>query len=172
MRVLVTFAVEAEFAPWRKLRNFKKTGLGEKSKHSGRSGFIADIEDNRIQVLLTGMGRKTCEESLATFDFEGEERPDLVISSGLAGALREEFKPGDMVVPQRVRTLNNDADGTADAIFLDRAVQNGGTRIETLITAKQLVQAAEEKRRLAFFGEAVDMESAYEMSKRHWDSIP
>jgi nucleoside phosphorylase len=172
MRVLVTFAVDAEFAPWHKLRNFKKTTLGGNSRISSPPGFTADIKGNRVQVLLTGIGHKTCEESLATFDFDRGERPDLVISSGLAGALREEFKPGDMVVPQRVRTLNNDADGTADAIFLDRAVLAGGIRIETLITAKQLVQTADEKRRLAFFGEAVDMESAYILAKCARASVP
>jgi nucleoside phosphorylase len=172
MRVLVTFAVEAEFAPWRKLRNFKKRELGENSGTSGPSGFTANVEDIRVQVLLTGMGRKTCEESLATIDFDRGERPDLVISSGLAGALREEFKPGNIVVPQRVRTPNNDADGTADAIFLNRAVQSGGKRIETLITAKQLVQTAQEKRRLGFFGEAVDMESAYVLAKCAQASVP
>lgn len=172
MRVLVTFAVEAEFAPWRKLRKFKKGALGENSKTSGPPGFTGEVEDNRIQILLTGMGRKTCEESLATVDFDRGERPDLVISSGLAGALREDFNPGTVVVPQRVRTLNNDADGTADANFLGRAVQAGATRIETLVTAKQLVQTAEEKKRLSFFGEAVDMESAYVFAKCALASVP
>ncbi|HEY2117694.1 MAG TPA: hypothetical protein VGH37_00795 [Candidatus Acidoferrum sp.] len=168
MRVLVTFAVDAEFAPWRKLRNFKKSKLGK----AGFSGFKGNVEDNDVLVFLTGMGTKSCVDSLARYDFGEDERPDVVISSGLAGALKEALKPGDVVVPQRNRTLNNDADATADEHLLERAVQSGGRRIETLITAKQLVQTAGEKNRLAFFGEAVDMESAYVMAKCVEAQIP
>jgi len=41
-----------------------------------------------------------------------------------------------------------------------------------LITAQQFVRTAEEKRRLAFFGEAVDMESAYILAKCARASVP
>src|ERR1700730_1574573 len=172
MRVLVTFAVDAEFAPWRKLRDFAMTTLGTGSRTSGLSGFTANIEDNSIQVLLTGMGSKACEESLAQYEFRRGEGPDLVISSGLAGALEANFKPGDTVVPQIVRTLKNDASGISDAIFLERAIQFGGIRMDTLITATEIVRTAQEKRKLAFFGEAVDMESAYVMAKCAQASVP
>jgi nucleoside phosphorylase len=136
------------------------------------SGFFADVGDKSLRILLTGMGTKACKDSLASFDFCGESRPDIVISSGLAGALKEEFQPGVVVVPSRVRTLNNDADATADEHLLAEAIHSGGNRIETLITAKQLVQTAVEKERLSFFGEAVDMESAYIMSKCAEAHIP
>jgi nucleoside phosphorylase len=172
MRILVTFAVEAEFAPWRKLRDFAMTTLGKGSRTSGLSGFTASIEDNSIQVLLTGMGVKACEESLAQYEFHRGEGPDLVISSGLAGALKQEFEPGDTVVPQIVRTLKNDACGISDAIFLERAIHFGGIRIDTLITATEIVQTAQDKGKLAFFGEAVDMESAYVMAKCAQASVP
>jgi nucleoside phosphorylase len=160
MKVLVTFAVDAEFAPWRKLRKFRKSN----AESSGRLRFAATVEGLNVEVQLTGIGRKACETAVSEFDFSGESRPDLVISSGLAGALREDFNPGDTIVPLRIRTLNNDADSVVDAMLVDKAVQSGAIPIPTLITAQRIVQTAEEKRRLAFFGEAVDMESAYVMS--------
>src|SRR3979411_755851 len=106
MKVLVTFAVDAEFAPWRKLRKFRKSNADS----SGRLRCAATVEGFNVEVQLTGIGRKACETVVSELDFSGKSRPDLVISSGLAGALREDFNPGDTIVPLRIRTLNNDAD--------------------------------------------------------------
>src|SRR5438034_10683283 len=52
MRVLVTFAVEAEFAPWRKLRGFEKMTKGK------AQFFRARIGASEVNVLLTGVGGK------------------------------------------------------------------------------------------------------------------
>ena len=65
LRVLLTFALENEFAPWRKIRDFRK-GDGE------RSGlFIADIEGAEAIVALTGVGttraREVMEEVLQRY---------------------------------------------------------------------------------------------------------
>ena len=165
MRVLVTFAVEAEFAPWRKLRRFRKSKLGAEANEHGAMLYQADAGEKSIEVLLTGIGRKVCEESLSQYASSENEKPDLVISSGLAGALKEEFKAGDLVVARKVRTLRNDANADSDQSLLDRAVQSGAVAIETLITAERLVPTAIEKKRLSFFGEAVDMESAFIMNE-------
>lgn len=172
MRILVTFAIDAEFAPWRKLREFDKSAPGRDARSAGLSGFTTSIEGNRVQILLTGMGSKACEESLGQYEFRRGEGPDLVISSGLAGGLAPTLKPGDTIVPHVVRTLLNDASGMSDVIFLERAVQSGGVRIDTLITSTEIVQTVQEKAKLAFFGEAVDMESAYIMAKCARASVP
>ena len=172
MRVLVTFAVEAEFAPWRKLRAFKKGVLGRGGGLPGFPGFKEERNEHSVEVLLTGMGRKTCQETLAQYDFSRMGRPDVVISSGLAGALRPGFVPGDTVAPKRVHTLNNDADGLPDAGLFEQLVQQGARPIETMITSKELVKTAEEKARVGFFGEAVDMESAYVMMMSSQAGIP
>lgn len=165
MRVLVTFAVDAEFAPWRKLRHFRKSKLGAKANVQHASFFEANVGDQGVQVLLTGIGRKVCAESLSQYASSGSAKPNLVISSGLAGALKEGFKPGDLVVARKVRTLRNDANADSDQTLLERAVQSGAVAIETLITAERLVSTAIEKERLSFFGEAVDMESAFVMTE-------
>jgi adenosylhomocysteine nucleosidase len=158
MRVLVTFAVEAEFAPWRKLRRFRKIAF-----HSA-SSFETVFADNRLEVSLTGIGRAQVDEALLKSGLLSNRKPDLVISSGLAGALKEGLRPGDLVVPQKVRTLRNDANADADPSLRAQATQQGASPIETLITVDRIVPTAAEKERLSFFGEAVDMESALIMS--------
>jgi adenosylhomocysteine nucleosidase len=166
MRFLVTFAVEAEFAPWRKLREFKKRPL------ENGSSFKTTFGDNDVEVLLTGIGNAACGESLAKNSFLQDGKPDLVISSGLAGALKERLKPGDLIVPLKARTLRNDANADSDSVFRERAIQQGALPIETLITVDRIVATAEEKARLAFFGEAVDMESAIIMSHFAAAAVP
>jgi hypothetical protein len=56
--------------------------------------------------------------------------------------------------------------------LVERAVQAGAIAIETLITAERLVSTAVEKERLSFFGEVVDMESAFVMSEFLRTSTP
>lgn len=160
MRILVTFAVEAEFAPWRKIRDFEKKAIS----NSRASLYCGKFSDDIVEVLLTGIGPSSCEESLAGYDALRGGRPDCLISSGLAGALREVLKPGDLFVADAVRTLRNDASVRSDTLLRENAVLKGAIPIDTLITMARLVCSAEEKARLAFFGEAVDMESAIIMA--------
>jgi adenosylhomocysteine nucleosidase len=168
MKVLVTFAVDAEFAPWRKLRKFRKTS----SRRGQSSSFVSEIGDHLIEVILTGIGKAASQAALAEMDAAAGQKPDLIISSGFAGALRDPLRPGDIIVPRKVRTLNNDANADADSIFCQRAVRQGALGVETLITVDRVVHTASEKGRLAFFGEAVDMESAIIMSAFAAAAVP
>jgi nucleoside phosphorylase len=164
MRVLVTFAVEAEFAPWRKLRKFDHMSLGPRGQSEFTQLWEALIGDNCVSVYLTGMGRGLPSEAVEMREAFFTSKLDLAISSGLAGALKEGLKPGDLIAPQKVRTLRNDANADSDLVFRERAIQQGALPIETLITVDRIVPTAEEKACLSFFGEAVDMESAIVMS--------
>jgi nucleoside phosphorylase len=166
MRVLVTFAVEAEFAPWRKLRRFKRSGRRDVSFYE------AEFSDRKVEVLLTGIGRAACERVFANISLSQAGEPDFVISSGLIGALKNGLNPGDLVAAKKARTLRNDASAEADPALLEFAVRQGALPIETLITVDRLVQTANEKARLAFFGEAVDMESAIVMAHFAVAKIP
>src|SRR5919108_217925 len=160
MRILVTFAVEAEFAPWRKIRDFEKKAIS-----NGRASlYCGKFSDDIVDVLLTGIGPSACEESLASYDGLRGGKPECLISSGLAGALREVLKLGDLFVAEAVRTLNNEANTRSDTLLRENAVLKGAIPIDTLITMARLVSSAEEKGRLAFFGDAVDMESAIIMA--------
>src|ERR1700687_3168872 len=154
MRVLVTFAVEAEYAPWRKLHEFKKRPVDNGRTLQRVSSFKTTFGDNDIEVLLTGIGNAACRESLAKNSFLQDGKPDLVISSGLAGALKEGLRPGDLIVPLKARTLRNDANAESDLVSRERAIQQGALPIETLITGDRIAATDEAKGRLAFFGEA------------------
>jgi nucleoside phosphorylase len=164
MRIVVTFAVEAEFAPWRKLREFQPLRFRPRGASENTDVWETIIGDVCVSVYLTGIGRGLPSEAVEMREAFFTSKLDLAISSGLAGALKEGLKPGDLIVPHKVRTLRNDANADSDSVFRGRAIQQGALPIETLITASRIVPTAEEKARLSFFGEAVDMESALVMA--------
>ena len=160
MRILVTFAVEAEFAPWRKLRKFQRLS-------TERNEFLSSLADGNeaqeVRVLLTGIGRDACLGTLGSLS-DSQPAPDLLVSSGFAGALKNGIAIGGLIAPARTRTLQDDADVNADAVLRNEAIRLGALPIDTMITSNHLAKTAEEKSRLAFYGEAVDMESALVMS--------
>jgi nucleoside phosphorylase len=159
MRVLVTFAVEAEFAPWRKLRKFHERTLGAEHWSAGVRVETVQIGDHTVYVFLTGIG-------ITFFDFAvakcfKEAGVGVVISSGLAGSLKESYPALTIVCPSRVVGLT-DATGTAvtRAVF-ELAVKSKATAIETLLTSSHIIDSHEEKARLSTFADAVDMESRH-----------
>ncbi len=76
MNILVTFAVEAEFAPWRNRRKFRRLP-GEWPR------FEAQFGGARVRAVLTGMGQTHALEAARRML---PDRPDICISTGLAGA--------------------------------------------------------------------------------------
>jgi nucleoside phosphorylase len=170
MRVLVTFAVEAEFAPWRTFRAFKKTRINPAHWSGGLDVREAEIGDCSVCVFFTGIGIKSFDFAFASC--LKNVGVNLVLSSGLAGSLKAELVPGEIVVPRRVGTLR-DASGIAATYGLvARAEQQGATVIDTLLTADRVIATKEEKNRLALFGQAVDMESFHVMSEFIYHSLP
>lgn len=165
MRILVTFAVEAEFAPWRKLRKFEPMQVDPRGASEYRQVWETLIGHTCVSVYLTGIGRGLPRQVVEMREAFLTSKLNLAISSGLSGALKGGLKPGDLIVPQKVRTLRNDEHADSDPVFRERAIQQGALPIETLITVDRIVSTAEEKARLSFFGEAVDMESAMIMSQ-------
>jgi nucleoside phosphorylase len=170
MNVLVTFAVDAEFAPWRTLRAFKKTRINSSHWSGGAEVHEARIDDSTVWVFLTGIGIKR-------FDFDAASclkhaGVDVVLSSGLAGSLRTECGLEEIVVPRKVGNLR-DASGVPMARGLVLLAERCGAIVtDTLLTADHIIRTAEEKNRLAIFGEAVDMESFHVVSKFIHENVP
>jgi adenosylhomocysteine nucleosidase len=150
MKVLVTFAVEQEFAPWRRLRAFRRVSRGSVP------AFAAQVGTADVRVALTGIGHVTTERVLPTL-FEDE--PDFCISSGLAGALRPDLRSGEVLAAAAVRSQQAGRALEADARMLSLAVNLGARRIATLLTAPRVVNTAGEKRGCSSMGDAVEMES-------------
>src|SRR6266404_4142770 len=117
MKVLVTFAVEAEFAPWRKLRQFSQSNLGD------IRAFSAQMRDGELIVLLTGVGGRRAWAEATRVIWDGNV--DICISSGLAGALREEHRPGDVLAAKEVHATNRKKVIPSDLALLELATACG-----------------------------------------------
>jgi nucleoside phosphorylase len=100
-----------------------------------------------IRLLLTGIGKHNSDRALQTT--LAQERPNLVVTSGFAGALREDLKTGDIVY---------DAD---PATRLELVLQSAGAQPARFYCAERIASTASEKRtlRIASGADAVEMES-------------
>src|SRR5882762_4980858 len=98
MRALVTFAVEAEFAPWRKLRKL------EQSLVSGVLVCTAQIGRADVDFVVTGMG---VENAYRVTDAVMKEPYQFCITAGFAGALKETHSVGDILVADAVQLISN-----------------------------------------------------------------
>jgi adenosylhomocysteine nucleosidase len=86
-------------------------------------------------------------------------RPDLCVSTGLAGSLRSGFRPGDVLAARLVSEAGEPVAVASHRGLLSTALDCGARQIERLASSKSLVSRAEHKRQLGVEAEAVDMES-------------
>ena len=149
MKILVTFAVRAEFAPWRRRRSFLRLP-------GDLPVFEATFGGARVRAILTGMGQDhaldAAKKSLAY-------KPDICISTGLAGSLQSEYRPGDILAARLVSEVREPVAVASHRELLSTAVDCGARQIERLTTSRTLVARAEQKWELRSQAEAVDMES-------------
>ena len=150
MRVLATFALAAEFAPWRKLGGFEAERWGDTPVHRKRRDCIEWI------VALTGAGPENAGRA-ATQALE-RETFDLVISTGLVGALRGEDRPGAVLVARRVIRMEDGREIVPAGEWIERAVEQGA-REAVFGTSLRVAVTAAEKRKLAATADAIEMES-------------
>jgi adenosylhomocysteine nucleosidase len=149
MKILVTFAVRSEFAPWRRRRSFLRL--------PGDSPvFETTFGGARVRAVLTGMGE---EHALESAKRALAYKPDICISTGLAGALRSGYQPGDIVAARLVSEAGEPVAVASHRELLSTAVDCGARQIERMATSRTLVARAEEKRQLGSQAEAADMES-------------
>jgi nucleoside phosphorylase len=150
MKILVTFAIENEFAPWRRIRDFRRAAVAQPSIYEARIG-PADL-----RVFLTGMGaqhaRRTVQVALA-------DGADMCISTGLAGALQLRHRIGDVVVARAVHSAGAEALVKSDTKLRRAATLCGAREVNAFLSADRAVLTAKEKGRLAFSADAVEMES-------------
>jgi adenosylhomocysteine nucleosidase len=151
MRILVTFAVEAEFAPWRKLRSFERQTSGSAEYYAVRIGG-ADVN-----VLLTGVGGKSAWLETTKIAWDGDV--DVCISSGLAGALRREYQLGDILAAKEVHAARWKRLVTSDEKLLQLAEEHGAKAVGSFYSADRVIGLASEKRELGGVADAVEMES-------------
>lgn len=151
MKILVTFAVEAEFAPWRKLRQFSQANLGEIQAYSGQ------MKDAELIVLLTGVGGRRAWAEATKVIWDGNV--DVCISSGLAGALREKHHPGDVLAAKEVHATNWKKVIPSDADLLEIASACGAKVAHAFYSVDRVLVRSSEKSDLGAKADAVEMES-------------
>jgi adenosylhomocysteine nucleosidase len=151
MRILVTFAVEAEFAPWRRLH--RDWTVKDHVLHA----YELWRKDTSLCVILTGMG---CERAwdVNAISIWGSDF-DVCISSGLAGALNPELRCGDVVVAEAICDHKGQKPLICDPDLAELAVQQGAKRVAAFYTNDRILVTANEKKRARQFGDVVEMES-------------
>ena len=152
MKVLVTFAVEAEFAPWRNLRHFSESKLGDIQAYSSQ------VKGGELIVLLTGIGGRRAWAEATKVIRDGNV--DICISSGLAGALKEKHRPGDVLAAKEVHATNWKKVIASDADLLDIARACGAKVADAFYSVDRVLIHSSEKSELSAKADAVEMESA------------
>ncbi len=160
MRVLVTFAVDAEFAPWRKRHVFHRIDF------EGLRLWRTIAGDNEITVLLTGIGEQAATQAMGLMLRMADEDKyfGICISSGLAGALQQHLVPGDIIAPRMVRADFRHADLKSDSLAVDEqlhrlALSEGAKATDCLFTSDRVLLTAKQKQECSVKAQSVDMES-------------
>ena len=152
MRILVTFAVDAEFAPWRKLRQFQRKASAEMEYSVCQVGGV------ELGVLLTGIGGKKAWTEATRIIWDSDV--DVCISSGLAGGLRPEHRAGEILAAEKVVAAGSVHFVTCNASLLQCATDCGAKRVRSFYTANRVIVESKEKRELGAIADAVEMESS------------
>jgi len=163
MRIVVTFAVEAEFAPWRKQREFRCISKVPFEIYDAKVG------QHTVRVLLTGIGWECARRTTASVM---EDVFDACVSSGLAGGLRSAYRASDILAFREVGEISGRRTMPSTTWLLDQAANRGASTAEKLLTSKKLILTAAEKNRIGLFGDAVDMESFRVMAAAQGRGIP
>jgi adenosylhomocysteine nucleosidase len=150
MRILVTFAVDAEFAPWRRLRNFN-TRIVE-----GFEIFQTQIGRATADFVVTGMGMENARHGAEAAMFEPHT---VCIASGFAGSLKQSHKVGDILAARAVQQLGKSKTIECSRNLFMAAWENQAKEAKMFLTVENPIASAEEKQRLSPFADAVDMES-------------
>ncbi|MCL6566368.1 MAG: hypothetical protein K6U09_08080 [Acidobacteriia bacterium] len=155
VNILVTFALEREFAPWRALRTFRR----EQDTSSARLPvpvFCSEAGSARLRVAITGMGPQAAEQAMTSLL---TEPPEVCISAGLAGGLRAQHRSGDVLLARAVRALDADRQLVCDSGLLSASRFLSCRIAELFLNSPRIIRFAWEKRRLGRQADAVEMES-------------
>lgn len=164
MKILITFAVEPEFAPWKKSRNFAETTVGDFSVYSALIGG-ADVD-----VVVTGMGPVNARRAVEAVISSAHT---ICISSGFTGSLKSEHAVGDVLIASSVRRVSDGKDVWSDAALIQDAQSvPGAKKVERFLSADKIADSADEKSELALSGDAIEMESFAVLSVAAERGIP
>lgn len=164
MRILVTFAVEAEFAPWRRRHRFTRDKIripGLPLDRPFYEAYEAGVGGIDVDVLLTGIGWENLFINIAHKALRDllKRKPDCCVSTGLAGGLNDELHPGEVVAASQLVLRQGEARILSNKGLLKVAETCGAKIANTLITESHIVSEASVKSAMSKLGDFVDMES-------------
>jgi adenosylhomocysteine nucleosidase len=169
MRILITFAIKAEFSQWSSRHPFVPYEFENWERRREFDLFKANIGPNEVTVLLTGIGGESAAKAMLSIPVEVH---DICISSGLAGSLDTALSPGDVVAAHTVETLDRSCQATSDAALFDLAVTYGAKPVNVSLTSEKIVGTAEAKEELSQRGSVVEMESTYVLAAAAQRGMP
>lgn len=169
MRILVTFAIKAEFAPWSSRHAFVPYEFENWERRREFDLFKANIGPNEVTVLLTGIGKTSAMNAMASIPLVAH---DVCISTGLAGALRDDLHPGDVVIAGHARTLDDAVTASSDDSLRELAVSLAAKPVEVSFTSDKIVSTALAKDELREQGSIVEMESAHILAAAQPAQVP
>lgn len=171
MKILVTFAVYAEFAPWRKRFEFRRVQRSFPGQDSCTKLYRAESDGIQLDVLLTGIGWSAA-SAASMADEIAKEKPDICISTGLAGALKSDYRHGDVLVAGRVlRSDTAQSLGTSVALHT-AAVKSGAIAVNSFVTNGGIIGKARLKQAMSSLGDAIEMESFHVLLSANDVRIP
>jgi adenosylhomocysteine nucleosidase len=163
--ILVFYAFAREIAPFkRRVRNRTLLAL------EGLHGFRARIGGKDFAFVGHGIGHQRATET-ARRAFDSMPKAELVIGTGVAGALSRGLKPGDLVLSDRVLMIHADGEqsrpgaavSAAHVRAIGHSLANAGIAYSTgaILTSNRVFTVPEKRGAKESTGAiAVDMESA------------
>jgi adenosylhomocysteine nucleosidase len=171
VKILVTFAVDAEFAPWRKRYEFRKVRREIAGLDSSTKLYRAESDGIQLDVLLTGIGWSAASAASMAHEI-ANERPDLCISTGLAGALKPNYRHGDVLAAARILRSETSQSIGASVALLTVATKLGAKPVDAFVTNGGIVSKARLKQAMSSLGDAIEMESFHVLSSVRDSRIP
>ena len=169
MRILVTFAIKAEFSQWSSRHPFVPYEFENWEKRRPFDLFKANIGPNEVTVLLTGIGGESATQAISSIPLELH---DVCISSGLAGSLDPALTPGDVVVANTAKTLEQTRNAASDATLVDLAVASGAKPVNVSLTSAKIIATAGAKEDLSQQGSIVEMETTHILAAAIQHHVP
>lgn len=170
MKILVTFALENEFAPWRAMRNFRLRQSGNMET------YCAEIDGAEMEVVVTGVGQRIAGLRARDVLKSNGDSFDFVVSSGSAGAVKRPYAISQVLA---ARAVKSDAPGTGNVTTIECssalvsfAESCGATIVDLFYTSARAINTQEEKQHIGEFADAVEMESFGVLSEAAESGVP
>ena len=150
MRLVVTFALDAEFAPWRRRRAFRQRAAGAQPLYE------AVIDGVTVQAVLTGVGGL---RAGAIAPVLARERPDACVVAGLGGGLSAALRQGALIVARDVVDAGAQRSCGSDPRLTAAAEACGAHAVPALVSVDRVLVRAGDKAAFAAMADVVDMET-------------